>query len=152
MEYYDGNVNSFGVHTLKITIQRKNREGSFFIKVFGNCHGREILNYFSFKDYPFSKISSPSVSIIRMNEKSERQRFFLAFSNYDDEIICSADDLDKMIVDIEIIGYQEIPDAPLWIPKYIVREEFDHCTFHSWLKWSIKNFYELLEKRYLKNS
>ena len=71
---------------------------------------------------------------------------------YDDEIICSADDLDKMIVDIEIIGYQEIPDAPLWIPKYIVREEFDHCTFRSWLKWSIKNFYELLEKRYLKNS
>lgn len=148
MEYYDGNINSFGVHTLKITIQRKNREGSFFIKVFGNCHGKEILNYFSFKDYPFSKISSPSVSIIRMNEKSEKERFFLAFSNYDDETICSADDLDKMIVDIEIIEYQEIPDAPLWIPKYIVREEFDHRTFRSWLTCSYYALLEIVKKRF----
>lgn len=150
MNFYNGNEEGIGVHSVKVTIQEGKRIGSFIVQIYGNCHGSDILHFFSFQNFSFSVFSSKTLTIMRMPEKEDC--FFLSFPDDNEELTCSSSELENMIVGTEIVNYKEVDDAPICVSVCNKDIEFDHCAFRSWLKWSIKNFYELLEKRYLKKS
>lgn len=147
MDFYNGNDEGIGVHSVKVTIQEGKRIGSFIVQIYGNCHGSDILHFFSFQNFFFSVFSSKTLIIMRMPEKKDS--FFLSFPDDNEELICNSSELENMVIGIEIIDYKEVDDAPICMSTCDKEVEFDHCTFHSWLMWSVKNFCELLEKRYL---
>lgn len=98
-------VDSRGLHTVRITLQRGEYKGHFTRKLKGNCHGRKILD-FDFECDDIDNISSDcklkydeednSFSVVLTNDKGVE---WYLNGMYEDE-------MNDMIVGIEIIDFQ----------------------------------------------
>lgn len=120
MKQYDGNRKEMGIHYINVTLQDGEDIGSFLIKIFGNCHGREILNSFSFADFPFLSFNSETLTISRLQEKEDK--YFITFASAKEEKICTAADLNNMIIGLDIVEYKPTDIAPFYVPEMFSQE------------------------------
>lgn len=114
MVYYDGSSIMMGIHSIKVTMQNGSQSGSFIFKVYGNCHGKEILSGFDFNEISSDIILSDTVEIRKLPEKKLFSIRFLP-SEHAEEV--SAKTLEDMVVKLEIVDFDEMDKAPVYIPS-----------------------------------
>ena len=114
MVYYDGTSILMGIHSIKVTMQNGSQSGSFIFKVYGNCHGKEILSGFDFNELSSDIILSDTVEIRRLPEKKLFSIRFLPSEQVEE---VSAKTLEDMVVKLEIVNFEEMNKAPIYIPS-----------------------------------
>ena len=103
MKNYDPNIYR-GIHTVQITIQQWDYVGHIIRKVYGNCHGMDVL----FFDFECDAEDVENDCLLGYNEEDGSFSATLKNESGDTlEIREQAEDLNKMIVKMEILDYVE---------------------------------------------
>lgn len=107
MKIYDGLNNSFGTHTVRVSLQDGEYKGFFDYKISGNCKGIDVLDFdIDNYDKPDLKklktygmeidLSGDFYTVVLRNEKEDTCEYEL-----------DSAELGRMIVAIEIIDFEE---------------------------------------------
>ena len=101
MKNYDPNI-TFGIHTVKITLQMWGYTGHIFQEIAGNCRGKDVLDFdfeelnndesFQYKNDCQMKCEEGEFSCVLKDEKGDA----LQVTDY-------AEEMNKLIVGMEII-------------------------------------------------
>ena len=106
MKNYDPNI-SFGVHTVRVTLQRWDYVGHLTQQVHGNCKGSAVL------DFDFELESEFPDNDCNLSYDEDRDCFSCVLHNDSGDTLSVMDDsreMNKMIVCVEILDYQEEDD------------------------------------------
>lgn len=105
MKNYDPNI-SFGVHTVRVTLQRWDYVGHIIQRIHGNCQGRSILGF----DFECELGSEFPDSDCNLTYDKEFDCFSCVLRNDAGDTLSITEDareMNDMIVCVEILDYQE---------------------------------------------
>lgn len=103
MKNYNPNIEN-GVHTIRITLQQWDYVGHIIQKMYGNCMGRDVL------DFEFYDIDDAPDNDCKLKYHEDYDYFTCVLKNENgDTLKCEGDtdEMNDMIVGIEIIDFCE---------------------------------------------
>ncbi|NDO18797.1 hypothetical protein FMM68_03900 [Lachnospiraceae bacterium MD329] len=101
-------VNSGGIHTVRVTLQNEDFIGHFTRKIKGNVHGRDILDF----DFESDDIESVSSDCSIKYDEDDNSFSVILKNNKGVELLLDgmdAEEMNDMIVGLEIIDF--VPES-----------------------------------------
>lgn len=98
-------VNSRGIHTVRVTLQNEDFRGHFTRKIGGNTHGRDILEF----DFESDDIEGVSSDCNLEYDEDDNSFSVILKNNKGIELLLDgmyAEEMNDMIVGIEIVDFQ----------------------------------------------